>query len=154
MSINTIAAAIASICNGTSIVVSSVTLTVNGIDPPPAQLSTAKLPCAYVLTGDAAQAWGSDWGVETRNYRIQCAVETVEQATRETRELQIRALIVALRDKLAGYPRLSTDGVLMATVISDTGPLAIADTPNNEYVGFEMIVSVQEHLSRTYAANE
>lgn len=154
MSINTVAAAIATVCNGTSVTVSSVVLTVNGIDPPPAQISTAKLPCAYVLTGDSTQAWGTDWGVETRNYRVQCAVETIEQATRETREMQIRALIVALRDKLASYPRLGTDAVLMSTVISDSGPLAIVDTPNSEYVGFEMIVSVQEHLSRTYAANE
>jgi hypothetical protein len=154
MSINTVAAAIASICNNTSVVVSTVTLTVKGIDPPPAQISTAKLPCAYVLTGESTQDWGNDWGVETRNYRVQCAVETIEQATRETRETQIRALIVALRDKLAGYPRLGLDGVLMSTVISDTGPLAIADTPNSEYVGFELVLSVQEHLSRTYAANE
>jgi len=154
MTINTIAAAIASICNGTSVTVSSVVLTINGIDPPPAQISTAKLPCAYVLTGDGAQEWGSDYGIETRQYRVQCAVETVEQATRETRESQIRALIVALRDKLASYPRLGTDGVYTSEVISDTGSVTIADTPNSEYVGFEMVVSVREHLSRTYAANE
>lgn len=154
MSINTVAAALASIANGTTVTVSSVVLTINGIDPPPAQMSTAKLPCAYVLSGEAVQEWGSDFGIETRNYKIQCVVETLEQATRETRESQIRALIVALRDKLASYPRLGTDAVLTAIVSSDTGPVAIADTPNNEYVGFEMIVSVQEHLVRTYAANE
>jgi hypothetical protein len=154
MTINLVAAAIAGVCNTTSVTVSSVVLTVNGIDPPPAQISTAKLPCAYVLTGDAVQEWGSDYGIETRNYRIQCAVETIEQATRETRESQIRALIVALRDKFGQYPRLGLDGVIMAEVIGDTGPLAIQDTPNGEYVGFEMVVNVREHLSRTYAANE
>ncbi|HEY4720926.1 MAG TPA: hypothetical protein VII92_03715, partial [Anaerolineae bacterium] len=73
---------------------------------------------------------------------------------RETRETQIRALIVALRDKLAQYPRLGIDGVLMAEVVSDTGMTTIQDTPTAEYVGFEMIVSVQEHLSRTYATGE
>jgi hypothetical protein len=154
MSINTIAAAIASVCNGTSATVSSVVLTVKGIDPPPAQLSTGLLPLAYVLTGESEQDWGTDWGVETRRYRIQCAIDTAEQANRQTREMQTRGLIVALRDKLASYPRLGTDGVLMSTVISDTGPIIIQDSPNSEYIGFELVLSVQEHLSRTYAANE
>ncbi len=154
MSINTVAAAIASTCNGTAVTVNSVVLTVKGIDPPPAQISTAKLPCAYVLTGDAQQEWHSDYGKETRNYRVQCAIDTIEQATRETRESQTRALIVALRDKIAQYPNLGVAGVLNAEVTSDTGPLAISDAPNSEYVGFEMNVSVTEIFSRTYAANE
>lgn len=154
MSINTVAAAIASTANGTSATVGSVTLTVKGIDPPPAQISTGLLPCAYVLTGDATQEWHSDYGIETRQYRVQCAIDTVEQATRQTRESQTRALIVALRDKFAQYPNLGTAGVQNAIVVSDTGSIAIQDTPNQEYVGFEMVIEVQEYFSRTYAANE
>jgi hypothetical protein len=161
MSINTIAAAIAAICNGTAATVDSVTYTINGIDPPPAQLSTAKLPCAYTLTGEAQYdlTHGADILLETRQYRVQCAIEASEQMYREKREKVTRALIVALRDKLAGYPNLrtvsgSTAGVLNAAPTGDSGPIIIQDSPNTEYVGFEMTLQVSELISRTYAALE
>jgi hypothetical protein len=148
-----VCAAIASIGNGVTVTVSGVTLTTVGIDPPPAQLGTALLPALYALTGAATYEWGSDYGTETREYRLQCAVEAAEQSNRNTREAQRRALIVALRDKFAGYPHLGVDGVQMATVTSDTGPVDIEDR-NGVFVGFEITIEVVEVISRTYAANE
>jgi hypothetical protein len=148
-----VCAAIASIGNGVSVTVNSLTLTTKGIDPPPAQLVTGLLPALYALTGAATYEWSSDTGTETREYRVQCAVEAVEQANRQTREAQIRALIVVLRDKFAGYPHLGVDGVQSATVISDTGPVDIEDR-NGVFVGFEMTIEVVEMIVRTYAANE
>ncbi len=162
MSINTIAAAISEITNGTAATVDTVTYTINGIDPPPSQLATAKLPCAYTLSGEAqydTTSYGADNLLETRQYRVQCVIEASEQMYREKREKVTRALIVALRDKLAGYPNLrtvsgSTAGVLNAVPTGDSGPIAIQDTPNQEYVGFELTLQVSELISRTYAANE
>jgi hypothetical protein len=148
-----VCAAIASIGNGVSVTVNSTTLTTVGIDPPPAQLSTALLPALYALTGAATYEWGSDTGVETREYRLQCAVEAAEQSNRATREAQIRALIVALRDKFAGYSHLGVDGVQTVTVTSDTGPVDIEDR-NGVFVGFEITLEVVERIARTYAANE
>jgi hypothetical protein len=148
-----VCAAIASIGNNISVTVNSVTLTTVGIDPPPAQLNTAQLPAVYALTGASAYEWGSDYGIETREYRLQCAVEAAEQSNRATRETQVRALIVALRDQFAGYPHLGVDGVQMATVISDTGPVDIEDR-NGVFVGFEITLEVIERINRTYAIGE
>lgn len=154
MTIAAIASAIATIANGTTVTISGVTLTVTGIDPPPAQLSTAQLPAAYVLAGDGTIEWGSDYGIETRDYKLQCAVEGLEQSTRETKEAWIRALIVAMRDKLAGYPNLGAAGVQNALVTGDTGALEIQDSPSKSYVGFEMTINVTELIARTYATGE
>lgn len=148
-----VGAAIASIGNGVSVTVSGVTLTTVGIDPPPAQLSTAHLPAVYGLTGAAVYEWGSDWGIETREYRIQCAVEAAEQANRAIKENQIRALIVAMRNRFAGYPHLGVDGVQTATVTSDTGPIDIEDRAGF-FIGFEMTLEVVERIDRTYATGE
>lgn len=157
MTVSAVPAAIATIVNGTTATVSGVTLTVKGIDPPPAQLSTAKLPCVYSLTGEAQYdftSYGADTLLETRQYRLQCVVEAIEQTSRETRELWTRALITAIRDKLAQYPNLGTAGVLNAIPTSDTGAVIIQDAPNQEYAGFEIVLQVQELIARTYAANE
>lgn len=157
MAVSTVPAAIASIVNGVTATVNGVTLTVKGIDPPPAQLSTAKLPCAYVLIGDAqydVSRYGADEIYETRNYRVQCVVEAHEQTSRETRELWTRALIAAVRNRLLRYPSLGTTGVLNAYPTSDTGPVTIQDTPNTEYVGFEITVQCNEIIARTYATGE
>jgi hypothetical protein len=148
-----VSAAIATIGNGVSVTVNSVTLTTVGIDPPPAQLSTAQLPAVYGLIGEASYEWRSDYGQETREYRVQCAIEAKQQSNRATRETQIRALIAALRDKFAGYPHLGVAGVLNATVIGDTGPIDIEDR-GEVFIGFEMTLEVVEIISRTYAAGE
>lgn len=156
MAVSTVPAAIAAILNGVTVTVNGVALTVKGIDPPPAQLSTAKLPCAYVLTdaGEYGYGVGSDNIMETRTYRVQCVVEAAEQMNRETRETHTRALIAVIRDKLAQYPNLGTNGVYNAFPTGDSGPVIIQDAPNNEYVGFEVTVSVAEIIARTYAAHE
>lgn len=158
---NAVAAAIASICNGVSVTVNGVTLTVKGIDPPPAQLSGAKLPCVYALTGAAeydTTSYGADVLAETRQYAVQCAVEAWEQTNRETRETWSRALIAALRDRLAQYPNLDgCAGVQSATPTGDTGATTIQDTLNGtvkDFVGFEITLQVSELISRTYAAGE
>lgn len=157
MSIDTIASALSDILTGvTAATVDHVTLTLSAYDPPPPALDSVKLPAAYVFTGAATygSTYGEDEYMLSRRYSVRVAVLAENAASLRLRELHIRAMLEAVVTQLMKYPTLDgTDNVLRMSVISDSGPIVLAEY-DERFVGFEVIVETRELVSRTYAAGE
>lgn len=133
-----------------------VVLTLSAYDPPPATLDSVKLPAAYVFTGAGtySSTYGEDEYMLSRRYSVRVAVLAENAASLRLRELHIRALLDAVVTQLMKYPTLdSLDNVIRMNVISDSGPIVLAEY-DERFVGFEVTIETRELVSRTYAAGE
>lgn len=157
MSITTVCAGIVAIVNALpAVAVGATSYTLRAVDPPPEKFDTAELPGVYVLSGPAAYDWasaGSDGGYETRQYRVGVAIEASGQSISPKVEARGRVFIPVLRDAFASYPLLGTASVRNSQVVSDTG-VGFLSAYDNNLIGFEIILSVEEYVQRTYATNE
>lgn len=131
-------------------------------DPPPANIETAQLPCAWCFTGEAVYEEALEGESSThkmlyvdRTYRVQVAVLPLNQATPETRETRVRPVLIAVRDRLISYsPSLGgTAGVLEARVQGDSG-VAVLPEYGGKYLGFEVRIGVRSILAIEYAEGE
>lgn len=144
MSITTVCAAIAAI--GASI--SGIT---SAKDPGTPKLDTAQLPALYVLTGPATHEWYGDYGIETRQYRIQVAVVPYDQGMSGQQEARCRPVLTAVRNAFASRPALDgTVGVQESLVMQDSGIIMLSSY-DQAFWGFEMRLQVKEVMERTYA---
>ena len=151
MTIGAICAYLAQVCDGLVIpaiyaATDAVAYTINAKDPPPAGWETAELPGLFVLTGGGTDTGQGDDGgeaIETRTYLVQVAVMPLGRGSARERELRIRPLLEAVKQKYREAVRdTSLDDFFKATVTGDSGPVILGEY-DGQFVGFEIRVEVQ-----------
>jgi hypothetical protein len=158
MPITTTPERIASIADGMTYAVGTVTYTVKAFDPPLAKApDTAQLPALYIYTRRGVYDWdyyGDNFGREVREYSIRLAVLPAAEATPELIEIRCRPALVAVRDRYASRPSLGNlAGVQSALITSDSGPIVLPEY-GGVNIGIEFVMSVEEQFDRTFSDNE
>ena len=145
---------ISTVCTAIAAIAANVKGITSAKDPGTPKLDTAQLPALFVLTGPATYEWFGDYGIETRQYRLQVAVLPCDQGQSGQQEARCRPLLVAVRDAFAARPGLNgvldVLGVREASVMQDSG-IIVLSTYDQTFWGFEVRVQVKETIGRTYA---
>jgi hypothetical protein len=155
--LNDVRAALKTIFTGQTVTIGTDVFTLHPFNPAPPKLDTAQLPAQFTFTGSAAYDFstpGRERVRETRIYRVQFAVITVAEATPELREARVGPWLNLARERLTAYPTLNRlRFVESARPLRDTG-IVILPEYQQQYIGFEIQVSVTMDLPIVYARGE
>jgi hypothetical protein len=155
--IDSVKGALKTIFTGQALTIGSAGFRLIPFNPAPPKLDTGDLIAQYTFTGSAQFDFstpGRGQVRETRIYRVQFAVLTVAEATPELREIRVGPWINLAREKLTSYPTLNRlRYVESARILRDTG-IVILPEYGQQYIGFEMQLSVVMNLPIVYALGE